>query len=123
MGECFDEVIPRSKSLCNSWIRTSLTIVFCGVDNQKEILWAHIKESYLNSVWSLSLIYSRIYFFGKWNRKFLKGKNHFFSGKLKDPGRCIIFLKLKIIFFKNPSCLRVSNSSAFISPMVMLLVY
>lgn len=62
MGECLDEVIPRSKSLYDPWIRTSLTVVFCGVDNQKEMLWVHIKESYFNSVWSLSLIYSWVYF-------------------------------------------------------------
>lgn len=65
------------------------------------MLWVHIKESYLNSVWSFPLTYSWIYFFGKWNRKFLKGKMSF-SGKVKDSGRYIIFLKLKIIFPEEP---------------------
>lgn len=36
-------------------------------------------------------------FFGRWHRKFLKGKICF-SEKMRDPGRCIVFLKLKIIF-------------------------
>lgn len=38
-------MIPGSKNLCNPRISPPLTVVFCEVANQKEMLWVYMRKS------------------------------------------------------------------------------